>query len=67
MTVGVDPIEVALFLARALDALGIVHTIGGSIASSIAGEPRSTVDSHHLVRWSLAREGDVRWPWPICA
>jgi hypothetical protein len=28
----------------ALDALGIVHTIGGSIASSIAGEPRSTID-----------------------
>jgi hypothetical protein len=27
-----------------LDALGIVHTIGGSIASSIAGEPRSTID-----------------------
>jgi hypothetical protein len=28
-------------VTRALDALGIVHTIGGSIASSIAGEPRS--------------------------
>ena len=44
MTVPVDPIAVALEVGRALDALGIIHTIGGSIASSIAGEPRSTVD-----------------------
>jgi hypothetical protein len=44
VTVPVDPIAVALAVARALDALGIVHTIGGSIASSIAGEPRSTID-----------------------
>jgi hypothetical protein len=27
-----------------LDALGIANTIGGSIASSYAGEPRSTID-----------------------
>lgn len=40
----IDPIEIALIVVRALDALGIPSTIGGSIASSIAGEPRSTVD-----------------------
>lgn len=44
MTVPVDPIAIALVVTRALDALGIIHTIGGSIASSIAGEPRSTLD-----------------------
>ena len=44
MTVPVDPIETALMVSRCLDALGIPHTIGGSIASSFAGEPRSTVD-----------------------
>ena len=44
MTVPVDPIAIALAVTRALDALGIIHTIGGSIASSIAGEPRSTLD-----------------------
>jgi hypothetical protein len=44
MTVPVDPIETALMVSRCLDALGILHTIGGSIASSFAGEPRSTVD-----------------------
>lgn len=44
MTIPVDPIETALVVSRCLDALGISHTVGGSIASSFAGEPRSTVD-----------------------
>ena len=44
MTVPIDPIETALSVARHLDALGILHTVGGSIASSFAGEPRSTID-----------------------
>jgi hypothetical protein len=29
---------------RVLDDLGIANTVGGSIASSLAGEPRSTID-----------------------
>lgn len=44
MTEPVDPIGTALLVARHLDALEILHTVGGSIASSFAGEPRSTVD-----------------------
>jgi hypothetical protein len=44
MTAAIDPIETALLVVRQLDALRIPHTIGGSIASSFAGEPRSTVD-----------------------
>ena len=40
----IDPIEVALLVTGHLDALGIPHTVGGSIASSFAGEPRSTID-----------------------
>lgn len=44
MTAPADPIAVALVVARALESLGVSHTIGGSIASSFAGEPRSTVD-----------------------
>ena len=40
----VDPIAVAVSVARTLEALGIMHTIGGSIASAFAGEPRSTID-----------------------
>lgn len=44
MTSAVDPIAVALSITQVLDALGILHTIGGSLASSFAGEPRSTID-----------------------
>jgi hypothetical protein len=44
MTDTVDAIGIALQVTSALDVLGVVHTIGGSIASSMAGEPRSTID-----------------------
>jgi hypothetical protein len=44
VTIPVDPIAVALAVARVLDELGVVHTTGGSIASSLAGEPRSSID-----------------------
>ena len=44
MSADLDPIDVALRVTAALDALGVDHTIGGSIASSVAGEPRSTID-----------------------
>lgn len=40
----IDPIAIAVSVVRVLDALGIANTIGGSIASSFAGEPRSTID-----------------------
>jgi len=44
VTEPIDPIATALLVVRHLDAMGIPHTIWGSIASSFAGEPRSTVD-----------------------
>lgn len=44
MSAPIDPIATALLVVRHLDAMQIPHTIGGSIASSFAGEPRSTVD-----------------------
>jgi hypothetical protein len=44
VTVEFDPIAIALQVAREFDALGIAYTIGGSIAGSFAGEPRSTLD-----------------------
>ena len=44
MTPAVDPIAVAVAVSRLLERLGLPHTIGGSIASSFAGEPRSTID-----------------------
>jgi hypothetical protein len=47
--VPVDPIAVALTVARILDELSIIYTIGGSLASSFAGEPRSTVDIDFVI------------------
>ena len=44
MTEEVDPIALAVQVSGHLDALQVLHTIGGSIASSFAGEPRATVD-----------------------
>lgn len=49
MTEPIDPIAVAVKVANALDSLGVAHTIGGSIASSVAGEPRSTLDIDFVV------------------
>lgn len=39
-----DPIEVALLVARVLEQHDVRYVVGGSLASSISGEPRSTLD-----------------------
>jgi len=39
----VDPIHVALLAAEILEACGVRYLIGGSLASSLSGEPRSTL------------------------
>lgn len=39
-----DPIAVAIRVVGALEQLGVQSTVGGSIAASFAGEPRSTID-----------------------
>lgn len=46
----VDPVAVALLVARTFERLGIPYVIGGSIASSIHGEPRTTADVDFAVR-----------------
>jgi hypothetical protein len=43
LTAPVDPIAIAVAVGKILDGLGILHTIGGSIGASFAGEPRSTI------------------------
>jgi len=44
-----DPIGVALRVADALETCGIPYVVGGSLASSISGEPRSTLDVDLMV------------------
>jgi hypothetical protein len=44
-----DHISVAVRVAQVFDAIGVRHTIGGSMAASAAGEPRSTIDVDFVV------------------
>ncbi len=44
-----DPLEIALAVARALAKLGIPYFLGGSLASSLQGEPRATNDIDFVV------------------
>lgn len=39
-----DPVAVAWSVARTLEACGLRYLVGGSLASSVSGEPRSTLD-----------------------
>ena len=39
-----DPVALALILARIMERLGIRYCIGGSVASSVYGEVRTTLD-----------------------
>ena len=39
-----DPVALALILARILERLGVRYCIGGSVASSVYGEVRTTLD-----------------------
>ena len=56
MTAIPDPIAVALLVADTLDTLELRYTIGGSLASSMSGEPRSTLDVDMVV---AIREADI--------
>jgi hypothetical protein len=39
-----DPLELAIWVARVLERLGVRYILGGSLASTALGEPRSTMD-----------------------
>lgn len=46
----VDPIPVLLRTIELLDELEISYVVGGSVASSILGEPRATLDADLVIR-----------------
>jgi hypothetical protein len=50
----VTPLDLAADVARRLDRLGIPYVIGGSLASTLVGEPRSTADVDIAVELSAA-------------
>jgi len=51
-----DPVVVALSVAQILESCGLRYLVGGSLASSMSGEPRSTLDVDIVVAMS---ESDV--------
>ena len=62
MTTLPNPLDAAVIVARVLDEIGVPYTIGGSIASSMAAEPRSTIDIHFVV--SMDEAHIARW-WRV--
>lgn len=55
-----DVIEVALRVARAIEQSGGTYFVGGSLASSVDGEPRATNDIDFVLDLPLGRIGDLR-------
>lgn len=51
---GGSPVAVAQYVAAALESCGVRYVVGGSLASSISGEPRSTLDVDIVVEMSEA-------------
>jgi hypothetical protein len=54
-----DPVAVALSVAQILEACGLRYLVGGSLASSMSGEPRSTLDVDIVVAMTAADVGQV--------
>lgn len=54
-----DPITVALSVAEVLDACGLRYLVGGSLASSMSGEPRSTLDVDIVVAMTAPDVGPL--------
>ena len=50
-----EPLELVGLMGRIFDSLDVPWVLGGSMASSIAGEPRSTMDIDMAVRLDLDR------------
>jgi hypothetical protein len=54
-----DPVAVALSVAQILEACGLRYLVGGSLASSMSGEPRSTLDVDIVVAMTESDIGTV--------
>jgi hypothetical protein len=50
-----DHLEVVLLVIEALNRCGIDYVVGGSLASSVAGEPRATLDADLMVDLAAER------------
>ncbi len=57
--VGENAIDIALKVARALTAVGADYFLGGSLASSLQGEPRATNDIDFVIALPLGKVSDL--------
>ena len=57
--VGENAIDIALKVARALHVVGAEYFVGGSLASSLQGEPRATNDIDFVIALPLGKVGDL--------
>jgi hypothetical protein len=53
------PLDLVVEIASVLDDFGIPYALGGSLASSLVGEPRSTVDADIAVRLGDDRSAEL--------
>lgn len=58
--VGDDALDIALKVARALTSVGAEYFLGGSLASSIQGEPRATNDIDFVIALPAGKVGALR-------
>jgi len=49
------PLDITLRVVRVLDELGVPYVLGGSLASSLVGEPRATADVDLAIRIDAVR------------
>lgn len=61
MSAVLEVVEVALAVARALESIGVDYALGGSVATSLQGEPRSTNDIDFAVRRVSGSSLDVAY------
>lgn len=52
---GEDVLDIALKVARALTSVGAEYFVGGSLASSLQGEPRATNDIDFVIALAAGR------------
>lgn len=53
------PLDLVRQAAQMLDDIGIPYALGGSMASSLFGEPRSTIDVDIAIRLAAGREVEL--------
>jgi hypothetical protein len=57
--VTVGPLEIAARIIAILDEIGIPYALGGSVASSLVGEPRATADADVAIRLSAEHQAAI--------